>query len=48
MIPIASYFGVSTDVLLGVDNVKNAEKISIYLKEYDILSGNGKKRRNEI
>lgn len=44
VIPIASYFGGSTDVLLGVDNVKNAEKISIYLKEYDILSGNGKKK----
>jgi len=42
LIPISSYFGVSTDQLLGVDNVKNQEKIQQYLDQYDKLSYLGK------
>jgi len=42
IIPIASYFGVSTDELLGVDYAKNEAKIQEYLKEENILSVQGK------
>ena len=42
IIPIASYFSVSTDELLGVDHAKNEKKILDYLSEYDRLSNLGK------
>jgi len=44
VIPIASYFGVSTDELLGVDHAKNEQKIREYLGEYDRLSNEGKEK----
>ena len=44
VIPIANYFGVSTDELLGVDNAKNEQKIRDYLDEYDRLSNTGKEK----
>jgi len=44
IIPIASYFGVSTDDLLGVDYAKNEQKIIDYLTEYDRLSNLGKSK----
>jgi transcriptional regulator with XRE-family HTH domain len=37
IIPIAGYFGVTTDELLGVDAAKNEAKIQDYLKEKDKL-----------
>jgi Predicted transcriptional regulators len=42
IIPIASYFDVSTDELLGVDKAKNDKKIQNYLNEYNRLSNLGK------
>jgi len=42
IIPIASYFGVSTDELLGVDHARNEQKILDCLAEYDRLSNLGK------
>ena len=42
VIPIASYFDVSTDELLGVDYAKNEVKIQEYLREYRELSMQGK------
>ena len=42
IIPIASYFGVSTDELLGLDAVKNEQKIKEYLDEYYKLGALGK------
>jgi transcriptional regulator with XRE-family HTH domain len=44
IIPIASYFGVSTDELLGVDYARNEQKIRDYLAEYDRLSNLGKEK----
>lgn len=44
IIPLASYFGVSTDELLGVDNAKNEQQIQDYLNEYDKLSNLGKEK----
>lgn len=44
VVPIASYFGVSTDELLGVDNAKNEQKTQDYLGEYDRLSNLGKEK----
>jgi len=42
IVPIASYFNVSTDELLGVDAAKNEARIQEYLKENDILLVGGK------
>ena len=42
IIPIASYFGVTTDQLLGVDKEKDEQKIKDTLAEYDRLSNLGK------
>ena len=42
VIPLASYFGVSTDEILGVDAVKNEEKIKLYLEESSHLAALGK------
>ena len=42
IVPIASYFNVSTDELLGVDAAKTEAKIQEYLKENDNLSIQGK------
>lgn len=42
VIPLASYFGVSTDEILGVDAAKNEEKIQAYLDEYHRLGAIGK------
>lgn len=42
VIPLASYFGVSTDELLGLDAAKNEEKISHYLEEANHLAALGK------
>jgi len=42
VIPLASYFGVSTDEILGLDTAKNEEKIRSYLEEYGRLAANGK------
>lgn len=44
IIPLASYFGVSTDELLGVDDAKNEQKIREYLDEYDRLSNLGREK----
>jgi transcriptional regulator with XRE-family HTH domain len=44
VIPVASYFGVSTDELLGVDYAKNEQRIKDYLAEYDRLSNEGKEK----
>lgn len=42
IIPLASYFGVSTDEILGLDAAKNEEKIKNYLDEYHRLAPLGK------
>lgn len=42
VIPLASYFGVSTDEILGLDAVKNEEKIKQYLDEANHLAALGK------
>lgn len=42
VIPLASYFGVSTDEILGLDMAKNEEKIQRYLDENDRLAAIGK------
>lgn len=42
VIPLASYFGVSTDEILGLDTAKNEEKIQGYLEEYHRLGAIGK------
>ena len=42
VIPLASYFGVSTDEILGLDMAKNEEKIQRYLDENDRLAASGK------
>lgn len=41
LIPLANYFGVSVDELLGVSNAKNDKKIRDYLAQYDILGTQG-------
>lgn len=42
IIPLATYFGVSTDELLGLDAAKNEEKIQWYLAERERLWAIGK------
>ena len=42
VIPLASYFGVSTDELLGLDAAKNEEKIKHYIDEANRLAALGK------
>lgn len=42
VIPLASYFGVSTDELLGLDTAKNEEKIKEYIAESNRLASLGK------
>lgn len=42
VIPLASYFGVSTDEILGLDHVRNEEAIQAYLAENQRLSALGK------
>lgn len=42
VIPLASYFGVTTDEILGVNAAKNEEKIQAYLDEYHRLGASGK------
>ncbi len=42
VIPLASYFGVSTDEILGLDAAKNSEKIDWYLSEESRLQMLGK------
>ena len=42
VIPLASYFGVSTDEILGLDEAKNEEKIKLYLEETNRLAALGK------
>ncbi len=42
VIPLASYFGVSTDEILGLDAAKNEEIIQTYLNEYHHLGAIGK------
>ena len=42
LIPIASYFGISVDELLGVDHAKNELEIQEYIKERQILNRDGK------
>jgi transcriptional regulator with XRE-family HTH domain len=44
VIPLASYFGVSTDEILGVCNAKNEETIQKYLNESDRLNALGKSK----
>ena len=44
VVPIASYFGVSTDELLGVDYSKNEQKIQDCLAEFDRLSNEGREK----
>ena len=44
VIPLASYFGVSTDEILGVCNAKNEETIQKYLDESDRLNALGKSK----
>lgn len=42
ILPLASYFGVSADEILGLDAAKNEEKIKEYLKEIGHLRANGR------
>ena len=42
VIPLASYFGVSTDELLGLDAAKNEERIKRYIEEASRLAACGK------
>ena len=42
VIPLASYFGVSTDEILGLQTAKNEERIRSYLNEYHRLGAIGK------
>lgn len=42
VIPLASYFGVSTDEILGLDAAKNEEKIKQYIDEANHLAALGK------
>lgn len=42
VIPLASYFNVSTDEILGLDTAKNEEKIKQYLDESNRLAAIGK------
>lgn len=42
IIPLASYFGVSTDELLGLDAAKNEETINQYIDEANRLAALGK------
>lgn len=44
IIPLASYFGVSTDEILGLDAAKNEEKIRWYLAEKDRFTAVGKEK----
>ncbi len=42
VLPLAAYFGVSADELLGLDAAKNEQKIRDYLDEYHRLGAQGK------
>ncbi|MBQ8524842.1 MAG: helix-turn-helix transcriptional regulator [Clostridia bacterium] len=42
VIPLASYFGVSTDEILGLDHAKNEEAILKYISESERLASIGK------
>ena len=42
VIPLASYFNVSTDEILGLDTAKNEEKIKQYLEKSQNLAATGK------
>lgn len=42
VLPLAAYFGVSTDELLGLDAAKNEQKIQAYLDEYHALGAAGR------
>lgn len=42
VIPLASYFGVSTDEILGLDQTKNEETIQKYIRESERLASMGK------
>lgn len=42
ILPLAGYFGISTDELLGFDAVKNEEKINVYETQYKNLLAKGK------
>ncbi|MDR0916698.1 MAG: helix-turn-helix domain-containing protein [Oscillospiraceae bacterium] len=42
VLPLASYFGVSTDELLGLDTAKNEQKIMEYLAENTRLANRGR------
>ncbi len=44
LLPLASYFNVSTDELLGVDSAKTREKVKIVFEERNRLSALGKER----
>lgn len=44
LLPLASYFNVSTDELLGVDSAKTREKVKIVFEERNRLSTLGKER----
>ena len=49
VIPLASYFGVSTDEILGLDDAKNEEMIQRYIAESNRLNALGKaKERFEL
>lgn len=48
IVPIASYFNVSTDELLGVDAAKNEVKIQEYLKEFSNLQVCGKWEEEKV
>ncbi len=42
VLPLAAYFGVSADELLGLDAAKNEQRIQDYLDEYHRLGAQGK------
>ena len=44
LLPLASYFNVSTDELLGVNSAKTREKVKIVFEERNRLSTLGKER----
>ena len=44
VIPLASYFGVSTDEILGLDNAKNEETIQKYINQSNRLNALGKSK----
>lgn len=42
ILPLATYFGVSSDEMLGLDTLRNKEKINNFLNEYNRLNNLGK------